>query len=185
MVDGFALARKLPRWRGICRMGQESRDREGMGMATGRAERSNPQPTSLGVWLRAVRTEQGLSQRGLADQAGISRSYLCDIERGRGAKPSIETLDKLGAALGHSRNELMRAGGLIEGGLGDRHSEAERRLLAVFRDLDDAGKALVMRFTRFVHADAHSFVQAGFPMGDGEEPAPQTAQTGPTLFDLE
>lgn len=154
-------------------------------MPNGRPERTKAQPTPLGIWLKSVRSEQGLSQRGLADQAGISRSYLCDIERGRGAQPSIETLDKLAAALGHSRNELMRAGGLIEGGTGDRHSEAERRLLAVYRDLDDAGKALVMRFTRFVHADAHSFVQAGFALGDGEEVAPQPVQTGPTLFDLD
>ncbi len=165
-------------------MGREMDDWEGEGMARGRAERSNAQPSPLGVWLRAARIEQGLSQRGLADQAGISRSYLCDIERGRGAKPSIDTLDKLAAALGHSRNDLMRAGGLIEGGVGDRHSETERRLLAVFRDLDDAGKALVMRFTRFVHADAHSFVQAGFPLGE-EEVSPQPTQTGPTLFDLD
>lgn len=157
-------------------------------MPNRRAERSKgspAQPTPLGVWLKRVRGEQGMSQRGLADQAGISRSYLCDIERGRGAQPSIETLDKLAAALGHSRNELMRAGGLIEGGSGDRQSEEERRLLAVYRDLDAAGKALVMRFTRFVHADAHSFVQAGFAIGDADEPAPATTQTGPTLFDLE
>ena len=154
-------------------------------MPNGRPERSKAQPTPLGIWLKSVRSEQGLSQRGLADHAGISRSYLCDIERGRGAQPSIETLDKLAAALGHSRNELMRAGGLIEGGTSDRHSEAERRLLAVFRDLDDAGKALVMRFTRFVHADAHSFVQAGFSLGDEDEALPAPIQTGPTLFDLE
>jgi transcriptional regulator with XRE-family HTH domain len=157
-------------------------------MPNRRAERtigSPPQPTPLGAWLKRVRGEQGMSQRGLADQAGISRSYLCDIERGRGAQPSIETLDKLAAALGHSRNELMRAGGLIEGGSGDRQSEEERRLLAVLRDLDGPGKALVMRFTRFVHADAHSFIQAGFAMGDADEPAPAPTQTGPTLFDLD
>jgi len=154
-------------------------------MPNGRPRRSNVQPTPLGTWLKSVRSEQGLSQRGLADQAGISRSYLCDIERGRGAQPSIETLDKLAAALGHSRNELMRAGGLIEGGTGDRYSEQERRLLAVFRDLDDAGKALVMRFTRFVHADAHSFVQSEFPLADGEETEAEPVQSGPTLFDLD
>jgi transcriptional regulator with XRE-family HTH domain len=142
------------------------------------------QPSPLGLWLRAVRAEQGLSQRGLADRAGISRSYLCDIERGRGSQPSIETLDRLAAALGQSRNELLRAGGLIEGGSGDRHSEDERRLLAVFRDLDDGGRSLVMRFARFVHTDAHSFVQAGFSL-DAEGPEVARTQTGPTLFDLD
>lgn len=94
-------------------------------------------------------------------------------------------LDKLAVALGYSRNDMLRAGGLIEGGPSDRQSDDERRLLAVFRDLDDAGKALVMRFARFVHADAHSFVQAGFPLDDGEESPSASIQTGPTLFDLD
>jgi transcriptional regulator with XRE-family HTH domain len=165
-----------------------SRQNEGNGMPkrqTAQSSSSPVQPTPLGVWLKRVRGEQGMSQRGLADRAGISRSYLCDIERGRGAQPSIETLDKLAAALGHSRNELMRAGGLIEGGSGDRHSEEERRLLSVFRDLDDAGRSLVLRFTRFVHADAHSFVQAGFAMDAAEEMPQHRPQGGPTLFDLD
>ena len=151
----------------------------------GTSDESTSQPSPLGAWVRAIRGEQGLSQRGLADRAGISRSYLCDIERGRGAQPSIETLDKLAAALGLSRNEVMRAGGLIEGGAGDRQSEDERRLLAVFRDLDDGGKSLVMRFARFVHADAHSFVQAGVGFGEDEEREPMRLQSGPTLFDLD
>ncbi len=126
-----------------------------------------------------------MSQRGLADRAGISRSYLCDIERGRGAQPSLETLDKLAAALGYSRNDVLKAGGMIEGGPTDRQTDDERRLLAVFRDLDDGGKSLVMRFARFVHADEHSFVQAGFLAHDDEGPVATRPQSGPTLFDLD
>ncbi len=157
-------------------------------MPNRRRETSNEraaQPSPLGLWVRAVRGEQGLSQRALADRAGISRSYLCDIERGRGSQPSLETLDRLAAALGHSRNDLLRAGGLIEGGSGDRQTEDERRLLAVFRDLDGQGKAVVMRFARFVHADAHRWVQAGFGIEDGEIVDGRPSQTGPTLFDLD
>ncbi|MDQ4044460.1 MAG: helix-turn-helix domain-containing protein [Chloroflexota bacterium] len=144
------------------------------------------QPSPLGQWLRSIRSDQGMSQRGLADRAGISRSYLCDIERGRGAQPSIETIDRLAVALGYSRNDLLRASGTIEGGPGDRLTEDERRLLAVFRDLDDDGKSLVMRFARFVHADEHSWVQAGLGVGDDAEPGTsRNRQAGPTLFDLD
>lgn len=150
------------------------------------AEPDAAEVSPLGLWIRAVRGEQGMSQRGLADRAGISRSYLCDIERGRGAQPSLETIDRLAVALGYSRNDLLRAGGMIEGGPGDRPTDDERRLLAVFRDLDDAGKGLVMRFARFVHADEHSWVQAGLAVGqDGELTARPARQSGPTLFDLE
>ncbi|HEV2127032.1 MAG TPA: helix-turn-helix transcriptional regulator [Thermomicrobiales bacterium] len=144
------------------------------------------QPSPLGQWLRSIRGEQGMSQRSLADRAGISRSYLCDIERGRGAQPSIETIDRLAVALGYSRDDLLRAGGMIEGGPGDRPTDDERRLLAVFRGLDDDGKSLVMRFARFVHADEHSWIQAGLGVGDDAQPASSTAhQSGPSLFDLE
>ena len=157
-------------------------------MPNGRGKTSNgniSQPSPLGHWVRSIRGEQGLSQRGLADRAGISRSYLCDIERGRGSQPSIETLDKLAVALGYSRNDVLRAGGLIEGGSGDRQSEDERRLLAVFRDLDDGGRSLVMRFARFVHADEHSWVQAGLQVEDSGNVTPSRVQSGPTLFDLD
>jgi transcriptional regulator with XRE-family HTH domain len=127
-----------------------------------------------------------MSQRSLADKAGISRSYLCDIERGRGSQPSIETIDRLAVAMGYSRNDLLRAGGMIEGGPGDRPSDDERRLLAVFRDLDESGRSLVMRFARFVHADEHSWVQAGLTIGGDSDTVVQTArQTGPPLFDLD
>lgn len=146
--------------------------------------RESRTPTALGAWVRNVRTEQGLSQRGLADRAGLSRSYLCDIERGRGTQPSMETLDKLSAALGLSRNELLRAAGMIEGGLDERHTSDERRLLAVFRDLDNGGRTQVMRFARFIHAEEHTWVQPGLP-DDGALPQSMVVQTGPTLFDLE
>lgn len=146
--------------------------------------RGSPVPSPLGAWVREVRTEQGLSQRGLADRSGLSRSYLCDIERGRGTQPSMETLDKLSAALGFSRNEVLRAAGMIEGGLDDRYTSDERRLLAVFRDLDDSGRLQVMRFARFVHADEHAWVQPGL-YEDGSLHRSSPAQSGPTLFDLD
>lgn len=154
-------------------------------MATRRRQNSNndhPPASPLGDWLRTVRTEQRLSQRGLADRAGLSRSYVCDIERGRGSQPSVSTLDKLAAALGLSRSELMKAAGMIEGGVNDRQTDEERRLLAVFRDLDGPGQSIVMRFARLVHTEEHTWVQPGLEVGGvsgGGRPS------GPTLFDLD
>lgn len=146
----------------------------------------------LGAWIRATRMDQRMSQRELADHASLSRSYVCDIERGRGAHPSVETLDKLAAALGASRTDLMQASGLIEPAVGSRQSDDERRLLAVYRDLGESGQAQVMRFARFVHQDEHAWVQSRFN-GDGDGPdveAPHEGSDrgngyrGPTLFDL-
>lgn len=147
-----------------------------------KAQDETDRHSSLGRWLRAIRAEQRLSQRGLADRAGLSRSYVCDIERGRGSQPSMNTLDKLAAALGLSRNELMKAAGMIEGGPNDRQTDNERRLLAVFRDLDDSGQSLVMRFARFIHTDEHTWVQPGLEVGDASS---RSRPLGPTLFDLD
>lgn len=160
---------------------------EGFQMPRGRnnqSKRGAQGPTPLGAWVRNIRTEQGLSQRGLADRAGLSRSYLCDIERGRGEQPSMETLDKLSAALGFSRNELLRAAGMLEGGSDDRYTAEERRLLAVFRDLDEGGRTQVMRFARFVHADEHAWVQPSLHE-DAVVPAVSSVRPGPTLFDMD
>ncbi|MDQ3655764.1 MAG: helix-turn-helix domain-containing protein [Chloroflexota bacterium] len=114
---------------------------------------------SLGIWMRMTRLEQGLSQRELASRSGLSRSYVCDIERGRGAHPSVETLDKLATALGFARVDLLKASGVLDQGNDQRESDEERRMLSVYRDLSDGGRVSVMRFARFLHADEHHWVQ--------------------------
>lgn len=154
-------------------------------MASERAT-SNVVPTAgslLGVWLRRARQDQGLSQRALADQSGLSRSYVCDIERGRGVEPSLTTLDKLAAALGASRADLMRAAGLIDRALVPRESDDERRLLSVYRDLSETGRLMIMRYARFVHQEEHAWMQASFVEDHAD--APQPAPQGPTLFDMD
>ncbi len=129
----------------------------------------------LGVWVRQTRTQQGMSQRELADAASLSRSYVCDIERGRGNEPSLNTLDKLAGALGASRSDLMKASGLIDKALVPKESEEERRILQLFRDLSDDGQEQVMRYVRFIHADEHSVRQSSF-LPD-QQPAPQPARS--------
>jgi len=148
------------------------------------ATRKAPPDPSLGGWIRAARAGQGVSQRVLADRAGLSRSYLCELELGRGARPSVATMDKLAAALGASRTDLLRAAGLLEQAPPTREHEAERRLLAVFRDLAPEGRVLVERFARFVHHDEHRWIQpALLADADQDGVANGPTQAGPTLFD--
>lgn len=54
----------------------------------------------VGAYLRAGRYVRGLSQRELADKAGVPRSTLDRIEAGR-TDPRLSTLDKLFGALGY------------------------------------------------------------------------------------
>jgi len=140
---------------------------------------------SLGEWIRATRLGQGVSQRELAARSALSRSYLCDIERGRGAQPSVATLDKLAAALGASRADLLRAAGVLEPA-GDREEQAaEWRLLALYRDLSGEGRAAVERFARFIHHEEHRWLQPPLlDVADDSQTAPAVIrQTGPGLFD--
>lgn len=147
---------------------EESRPRSYRGSAMARTRTTKsaaPVPTVgslLGVWVRQTRVQQGMSQRELADAAGLSRSYVCDIERGRGNEPSLNTLDKLAGALGASRSDLMKASGLIDKALIPRESEEERRMLQLFRDISVDGQDEVMRFVRFLHQEEHNLRQASF-----------------------
>ena len=57
---------------------------------------------SFGERVRKRREQEGLSQAELADKAGISRTYLSEIERGRATNLSWKVVEGLAAALGLS-----------------------------------------------------------------------------------
>lgn len=52
----------------------------------------------IGARLKQLRHKNKYSLRRLAKTAGISHSYICDIEHGR-SEPSLETLRKIANAL--------------------------------------------------------------------------------------
>ena len=58
--------------------------------------------------LRELRINQGLSQRRLADLAGVANTSVWKIEQGGGANPA--TLKKLADVLGVRPVELLREG---------------------------------------------------------------------------
>jgi transcriptional regulator with XRE-family HTH domain len=72
--------------------------------------------TALGEAIRARRAEiGGLSQEGLADLAGMHRTYVSEIERGL-RNPSYRNLFKLAAALEIPLSELIaRAERIVAG----------------------------------------------------------------------
>lgn len=61
----------------------------------------------LGRNVRRLREAKGWSQEDYADRAGIHRTYVSDIERGR-RNPTITVVEKLAAPLG------VKAGGLLD-----------------------------------------------------------------------
>ncbi len=62
--------------------------------------------SDIGANIKQIRLMKRISQRKLADLAGISNTYLSDIEVGR-TNPSLKTLLKLAAALELDVKELF------------------------------------------------------------------------------
>ena len=56
--------------------------------------------------IRVIRESSGITQKALAEAAGISAPFLHDLERGnRNAKP--ETMERIASALGCTVRDLM------------------------------------------------------------------------------
>jgi transcriptional regulator with XRE-family HTH domain len=56
--------------------------------------------------LRKLRQAKGVSQEAFADEAGLHRTYISDLERGA-RNPSITIVEKLARALGVPLGELL------------------------------------------------------------------------------
>lgn len=76
-------------------------------------ESAPPSEADLALWvavgkaLRALRKERGISQEALALNAGVSRGYLSELERGE-HDPGLWTLWRLSKALKITLSRLAR-----------------------------------------------------------------------------
>lgn len=75
-----------------------------MRQPAGRGRRSGAD--EVGQRLRDVRRERGVTLREVADAAGVSESFVSQVERGV-AKPSLATLLRMASALGESVGSLF------------------------------------------------------------------------------
>jgi len=62
--------------------------------------------STVGQRIRSAREKMGMSQRRLAEQAGLSPQFISDIERGR-TPPSLKTLKLIAAVLKISPTVLL------------------------------------------------------------------------------
>lgn len=61
---------------------------------------------AFGLVVRRARCEKGLSQEALASAAGLDRTYVSSLERGR-RNPTLTTQSKLAATLGIPLSTLL------------------------------------------------------------------------------
>ncbi len=62
----------------------------------------------IGEKIKQIRQDKKMSMSELAEKAGVAKSYLSSIERNLQTNPSIQFIEKIGAVLGVSVNELIR-----------------------------------------------------------------------------
>lgn len=68
----------------------------------------------LGRNVRQLRESKGWSQEDYADRAGIHRTYVSDIERGK-RNPTITVVEKLAAPLEVTAGALLDGGARLDG----------------------------------------------------------------------
>lgn len=93
--------------------------------------------TRLGEKIRGLRKDQNLSLDALALKAGVSKSYLWELENREELKPSAEILTNIAVQLGTSLSFLM------DHNLEPQKGHLDEVLFRNYRELDDASKERV------------------------------------------
>lgn len=63
--------------------------------------------SQFGSRVKFLRKQLGISQLELSLRAGVSKNYICDLEKGR-RNPSLETMERISLGLNISLEELMK-----------------------------------------------------------------------------
>lgn len=77
--------------------------------------------TELGKFIEMIRTERDLSQRQLAELAGISNTEIWRLETGERKRPSPDVLKAIAPHLGVRYEDLMIKAGYMEETLEHKH----------------------------------------------------------------
>ena len=100
---------------------------------------------ALGRAIKVVRTEQGVERRELAENAGISYSYLAEIENGN-KPPSSQVLMAISEALGLRPSELHAAAdSLPDRTMGETRSSLRQANVAASAERSWAGQTVQHR----------------------------------------
>lgn len=95
--------------------------------------------------LRHAREARGLSQRGLAERAGLSTETIKKLEQGHGFHPRLETMVRLASGLGVRLIELVRC---IDPSLTDEDRAVAGSVNVWLAELDEPSRALVLALVR-------------------------------------
>jgi transcriptional regulator with XRE-family HTH domain len=112
------------------------------------ARPSHPILNNLGVAIRLLRQQRGLSQEALAHLAALDRSYMSGIERGR-RNLSILNMARIAAALRVPLGDLLQP--MMSGHVGVPQMVGVERAQRTAEAVDDLAESLrLYRSTRHI-----------------------------------
>lgn len=115
---------------------------------------------AMGRAIKVVRTEQGVERRELAEKAGISYSYLAEIENGN-KPPSSQVLLAIAEALGLRPSELhATADSLPDRTMGESRSSLRQANIAASAERAWSGQTVQHRMAKEPQPDALSAAPA-------------------------
>lgn len=130
---------------------------------------------TLAQLIQRTREQKGLTQEGLAELTGISRSTIANIEAGNTKLPKPPQLAALERHLGVTREEILRAAGQLDEPEEDvlaamyqidrLSTEAER--LDAFRSLPDPIRRAIRKLASdFLSAATQELLESDGPRAD-------------------
>lgn|GEM_PF-5572555 len=119
----------------------------------------------FGKVLKSIREEVGFSIRKLAEESGLSASYLSYIERGIHGPPSAEVIFKLSAALRASSDILLAEAGLLDPEVRDAIKRYPEKIANSIRIADEKNAWAEMGFVGLILI-ASFFLNADFKKED-------------------
>jgi len=87
--------------------------------------------------LYALRKQAKLTQRELAERAGVDFSYISKLENGRLEPPSEEVIIKIAEAVGTNRYYLILTAGKVPSDFSEvilRHSDVQEIIMAKMKE---------------------------------------------------
>lgn len=131
----------------------------------------------LGTMLRARRHELNLTQTEVADRAGISQTYLSNLERGRVHLPDVSVRRRLAEALRISHVDLLIAAGELDVHELPGSAEAIRPVVVGLAARLDVLPQDVRRAVERIIDDLHRSHQAGMTPATELERSRSTSST--------
>ena len=109
---------------------------------------------SIGATVRYVRAERGLSQKELADKAGVTQATISRLESGRIKELKSDTLRLLADTLNVTSDHLMKSMAEVDNSEDILKFDHNARFLVQgYKDLSAEGRDQLMRFVRFLVND--------------------------------